>query len=717
MTNSLVPAAIALPAPFQGPSTSDASSIDIGRWIGAARQRRFLVGGVFIALFALVATVLLSQEKRYTSTAVIQINMHERSAADVLPDQYARDTRESDASKVETEVAVLKSRGLAEDVMKHVEGARGAARKGPKSDDPVDAFLSGEKVEHVGQSYIINVSYAADTPQAAATVANAFVQRFRAWKERSSIKATDETNAWLDSTLAQLRSQAAAADEAVAKYRADHNMVPAGPSTISEQAISEISQQLVTAKAAEAEALARYDAARAQMLTGANGANVGEALASPVVSRLRERRAEVSQSLAELKTRFDDQYPDVVTAANQLADIDSEIQNEIKRIISNLKVQAGVASNRSVSLQKSLDRANNALVAQESASVKLNDLLRTQEAARAAYLEYLGRYKRTSAEQSLPQNEVRVVTSATPVLKPSSPNPPKAIALAFGIALAGAAGVLFATEVRRKGFDDASEVEREAGVRGLPLIPMLSSTSRAPKVLTAPAAYVVQRPLSTFAESFRALRTSVIASRNDKPVKVVAFTSALPGEGKTTTSICFGRVAALGDIKTVIVDCDLRRRALDRVIGKKAEVGLLDVLSGRATLDQALILDIGSNAYFMPIGSSNDVHKSVFDSPNMDRLLAELRQRFGLVVLDCPPVLVLADAGLIAQKADATVLLSHWRRTPRAAVGAAIRVLAEVGAFVAGLCLTQVDLEKLRAAGYGSAGYPYLQDYRGYFAE
>jgi Mrp family chromosome partitioning ATPase len=173
----------------------------------------------------------------------------------------------------------------------------------------------------------------------------------------------------------------------------------------------------------------------------------------------------------------------------------------------------------------------------------------------------------------------------------------------------------------------------------------------------------------------------------------------------------------MGDIRTVIVDCDLRRSSLDQIIGRRAKVGLLDVLSGRATVDQALILDEASGAYFLPVGASSQAQKSVFDSPSMDRLLAELRQRFALVVLDGPPVLALADARLIAQKADTTIVLSRWRQTPRKAVEDAMRALADADAVVAGLSLSQVDLEKLQATGYGNAGYSYLREYGEYFAE
>src|SRR5690606_33005111 len=114
-----------------------------------------------------------------------------------------------------------------------------------------------------------------------------------------------------------------------------------------------------------------------------------------------------------------------------------------------------------------------------------------------------------------------------------------------------------------------------------------------------PVDYVLKRPLSGFAEAIRALRASILYSRIGQETKVIALTSALPSEGKTTTSICLARVAAQAGARVVLIDCDLRRRNVNRLLGVEPEVGLLEVLNRTATLEQALMPDEASGAHIL----------------------------------------------------------------------------------------------------------------------
>jgi capsular exopolysaccharide synthesis family protein len=231
----------------------------------------------------------------------------------------------------------------------------------------------------------------------------------------------------------------------------------------------------------------------------------------------------------------------------------------------------------------------------------------------------------------------------------------------------------------------------------------------------SPLDYMLENPLSSFAESFRNLRTSVLFARVGEQVRVVTITSSVPGEGKTLTSICLGRTLALGGTHTVIVDCDLRQRNLLRQLGREAEVGLLEVLAGTATLDQALILDEASGAYLLPLAKGTSfTPKDVFASSAMDRLLEQLRARFEIVVLDTAPILPIADTKVLAPKSDIVVFLAHWRKTPRKAVENSLKQLDSVGAHIGGVALTLVDAKEQARSGYGDAGY-YYKSYRSYY--
>ena len=205
-------------------------------------------------------------------------------------------------------------------------------------------------------------------------------------------------------------------------------------------------------------------------------------------------------------------------------------------------------------------------------------------------------------------------------------------------------------------------------------------------------------------------------SRVDGPVKVIVVTSSLPGEGKTTTALCLARTMALSGAKTVIVDCDLRRRNVNRLFGIEPEAGLVEVLLGKSRLEDVLIQDEKTGASILPLAKSAFSPRDLLGSPAMDHLLAQLRARFDFVVLDTAPVIPVSDTRIVSPKADVVLFLVQWRRTSRKAVQAALGMLTSVGADVGGVALTLVDMKEQAKYGYGDAGY-YYRSYRKYYAQ
>jgi capsular exopolysaccharide synthesis family protein len=230
-----------------------------------------------------------------------------------------------------------------------------------------------------------------------------------------------------------------------------------------------------------------------------------------------------------------------------------------------------------------------------------------------------------------------------------------------------------------------------------------------------PVDYVVAKPLSAFTEALRSLRASILYSRLGGATKVVALTSALPAEGKTTTAVCLTRVSAQAGAKVLIIDCDLRRRNVNRLLGIEPTVGLVEVLNGSVKLDQALIHDAPSGAWVLPLASGGFTPKDVFGSAAMDNLLADVRKKFDLVILDTAPTLAVSDTRILSAKADVTVFLARWRKTPEKAILAALKTLDQAGAHVSGVALTQVDMVAQAKYGYGDAGY-YYSSYKKYYA-
>ncbi len=735
------------PASAQTQFAQEKPAIDLHRHIALFRRRIRLMAAIMAGVFVLFMTVVLLLPPTYTSMASVELDPRQAnvvSIAQVLPGMPA------DTTQVDTEAKVLQSRSLAEKVvdrLKLTEDPEFNALLRPKSfisplvpaflkshkpvtpestrEKVVDNVLANLKVARDNLTLIINVSFSsgsAFSPNAAeksARIANAFADQYLLEQLDTKFDATRRASDWLNSRLAGLRSQVETAESAVEQYRASHGLLALSEQqgTITQQEISNLNTQLAQARAEQAGAEAKLNTAKSQLAAGSHGDDLGEALSSPVVTQLRQQRAQLSAQVADLAGRYGPRHPEMLKAQRQLADIDGQIQSEINRVTSNLEAQVQVARQRTASLAGSVGNSKGSLATSNAAGVKLAELQRNADAVKTLYQAFLDRFKQTTEQQGIQQSDSHVVARATTPTQPSFPKP--LIMGAVGLVFAGVCGLLtiFIMEALEQGLYTTEDVEKTLRLPHLGSIPdsrALVEGKRGQSKLS-PLAYVIDQPLSSFAESFRHLATSIQFSRVGEPVHVVAVTSALPGEGKTTTTICLARVMAAQGTSVVVVDCDLRRRTVNRLLSVDPAVGLLEYLAGNATLDEVLVRDEKSGAYLLPLTKNEYTPKDLFASAAFDRLLEELRRRFTTVLLDTAPVLPVDDTRVLAPKADCVVFLARWRKTPRKAVEHALHQLEMVGAYVAGVGLTQVNMRDQVRYGYGDASY-YYRSYSHYYS-
>ncbi len=705
------------------------SQIDFRRYLAVFRRRLWVFLATAVLLFAAVTYLSFKITPRYTATAEVMLDSRKHTVVDV---EQVMSGLPAETSVVDTEVEVLRSRALAGRVVDQLHLERDpefnpllakpevmrTKSAGQIREGVIDAVERNLKIGRSGLTYVIGVTFRSKDPARAAQVANTFADLYLTAQLEAKFDANQRASVWLSSRLAGLRGEVENAEAAVQLYKAQHGLFSAEGNTVAEQDISNLDQQLASARATQAEQEARVDTAKRQLSTGSTGEDVGAALDSPVVQQLRTQRAQVSRQVADLQQRYGPRYPDLIRMNRQLADLDQQIHAEIQRVISNLDAQAQVARQRTQSLQSSLGQARGSQAVNGSASVRLNELERNAQSLRTLYQSFLDRYQQTTAQQGIEQSDANVLSRAQFPTRPSSPNLPLNLLLGLVGSLAVATALIVLLQLLEDQVATAEDVERQFDLPCLASIPLLESTlKRLGRRKQGPVDYLVSHPLSAFAEAFRGLRASVFTPPEGPAPKVVMITSALPQEGKTTTVLGLGHTIALAGPKVVIVDCDLRRRKLSQSLGTdQITAGLLEVLSGDVPLARALLRDEATGAVFLPVTSNSQTGKDVFDTPAMDSLLTELRERFDIVLLDTAPVLAVAETRVLAQKADAVVVLARWRETSRNAVRSGLHLLEQAGARIVGVVLARVDVREQARSGYGDPGY-FAKAYQGYFVQ
>ncbi len=736
-------------------SSGSGDRIDI-HWLLSVFRRRLVLfssvcGGVILA--GIVLTVLFYHFwPTYTGASEVmidsrQVQLFASSNAPAAAQQVAGGPS-TDTAAVATQVEVLKSRDLADSVTRALdldhdpEFAPSASAKSfnplkifkdllgltppPVSmskeqrarmmhDAVIDRVMSKLDVEQNGTTYAMTISFKASNANRAADIANMYAQLYVADSLNRKIGVTKTTSDLMGGRVEQLAADSVGAQNALQQYKVAHNLMSASGetgSTLVEQEIAGYDQQLATARAEAAEDQARLHTAQDQLRRGSNGEDVGETLNSAVVQSLRAQRVQISGRVADYSSRYGPDHPELVSAQRQLADVDAQIRAEIGRIISNLQAKVQVSTQRVASLEASLGRAQGVLAQGNRAAAQQNILQQRADTAKGLYDDYLGRLKGISTQQGTEQSDARVVSVAEIPTGPSSPMVPLWIALSVLLGLLFGVVAMFTAETLDPGLATAGQLEQRLGLPYLGGVPDLASV--APRWRKrGPIDFIIANPLSLFAEAFRNLRASLEYDAAAQ-AQVIALVSALSGEGKTTTAVCLAHVAAIQGARVVLVDCDLRRRSVARALKITPQTGLLEVLAGKAPLEKALLASPDTGACFLPLSAEAITPKDVFGGEAMDRLLAELRKRFDLILFDTAPLLAVADARALASKSDAVVLLARWRKTPEHAVRSALRFLSGPGMRIAGVILTRVDMRKQAKYGYGDPGF-YFQEYRKYF--
>ena len=683
--------------------------------------------GIWIALIAvlgLLAAAGLSAIQTPKYTAKVTVALAPRK--DLVGQDNANTDQAPPDTAVDTQVEALKSPDLVADVATSLGLDKDPEFSKPHAGQVLDPTAKSRKlvalletklkVRRVGQTLITEVSFTSVDPKKAATIANAVVQAFVQKQIAQKFTDAQTSSQLINSQIDALRQKVVAAQAAVENYRAEHNLLTAAGTPLTEQELSTLDQQLATSKADEAEATARLNVARQQAQQGSNGEDVGAALGSLVVADLRHvKRAEVSRHVVELQQKYGPLHPDLVIAKQQLADTDKQIKAEVSRIMSNLEAQVTAAHERRASIEASMASARAELVNNNAASVTLNQLQSNADASNALYQAVLARAKEASAQQSFAESDVRVDSPATTPVKPSSPIWPLNLALGLVLGLAIGVGLAVLRERMEAGLSDMEEVEGLLGVPYIAGVPTVASSVKK-GANKNPIVALREHPFSSFAEAFRTIDTTVRHSTASRVVKVIAVTSALPGEGKTTTAICLGEVMNLSGNRVVLVDCDLRRRSVNAALNIRPDVGLTEVLTGKATLQEALVHDEATGLTILPLTPGSHLSGAKFDSIEMDTVLDALRASFDVIVLDTAPVLPVVDTRVLAQKADAVVLLARWRKTPWHATRTALRLLSDFGVEVFGVVLSQIDVKAQARYGKGDAAH-YYKAYQGYYTE
>jgi len=717
-------------APRGRASQTTGTPVDLKGLVAAFVRRWRLFVAVATAMVILAATVSLILRPVYEATTNIRIDPIQKSALDVAA---IANGQPPDQSLVDSEVKLMESRDVARAVVQsmnltadrefnpalrhHLLGGAAAISSARAEELATDAVLKHLSATREGLTYIVDLKFKSRDPAKAAAIADALAEQYVQAGIQARADQAAAQSSGLNDRLSALDNEVKQADAAVASYKASNGIVTASTGgTITEQQINTVTQELATADSDAAAAKATYDAARSQVAQSGLG-SVSTVLNSPVIVELRKQLAEVQRQQAEINARYGPKHPETIKIQQQVDGLNAQIRDESEQIINGLASDARAAAARAASLRADLNGLQGQQANNSRASVVADTMEREAEAKRNTYNQLAASAQQVNQQEHSSATQALIVSHASVPTKPSFPNKPVFVALGAALGLLLGAAAVFIAEFLDSGVRTVEEVERDLGVSFITSVPTL--TPRALKVdghRLEPWDYVMARPMSGYAESMRGIRSALTLSDVDRRKKVVVVTSALPNEGKTVCSVALARTMAMSGERVLLIDCDLRRNSLEGLVSDPPGAGLIEVLTGAASLASALVQDAVKGLDILCVYKATFTPRDLFGSARMAELLASLRGDYDHIVLDGPPLLAVSDARTLATLADAVVMVARWGATPRNAVRAGLDLLVRDKAPVVGLVLSMVDTGARRAISGSDPSY-YYEHYRRYYQD
>ncbi len=713
------------------------AGIELPELIAIVRRRKWLIGGLTTAIFAGALVGIMSLTERFNATASLLIEPSARAAFDVS-DLVAGFS--VDAEAIQSQIEIMRSRRLAGRVVEklelwsHREYAGEEAGAGfslssilpvavvdaipflaPKPAEVifeseadrrarlVSQFLRAINISTAGRSRVVDITFESEDRLLAALAANTVAELYIVDELESRFEAIQGATTWLNNRISQLRDQVASSERSVEEWRSANGIVETaadGGGTVIRQQITAINGQLAIARSDLAEAQAKVAVIERASNSPIGVSALPDIISSSTVQLLNAQAADIRQRQAQGAAEFGPLHPVMVNLAAELEAIDRQMSAEIGVILEGTRNQQRIASRRVTELTRTLDSLDSDSARQSGALVQLATLKSVADADRLLLQNFLEKFN-IAEYTDAGQANARIISPAEVPSVASYPNRKLMAVVSLGFALAFSLGLAFILERLEGGFRSSEEIEKSLGVPGLGLIPEVRSVPGFKRVLEE---VVLDNPLSHYAESLRRLYTTVLLQEGDPKKSSIVFTSAMPGEGKTTVVVALGRVVAAMGRRVVVIDCDFRRPRLHKALGASTNGrGLMQLLLDNDEVNDVLEEDPRSGLHFIKAGTDFVRPMNLLESPRFSEVLAELRERYDIILIDAPPILAVSDGLMLASRADQTVIVAKWHDTQREAIGATVKQIAEAGANIAGVVLNNVNVSKNSSYRYGDS--------------
>ena len=591
-----------------------------------------------------------------------------------------------------------------------------------------------------GQTRLIEISVDSSDKKLAADFANTLAAEYIDQSMEARWQQTQKTGEWLTRQLDEMKIKLEKSEDQLQEYARKSGLLFTQEKTsVSEERLKQMQESLSKAMAERVSKQSRYEMAKI-----ASPETLPDVSNDAGLRELQTKLTELHRQAAELRATYNEKYPKLLRLEPQIRSLEGQLQKERTAILSKIKNENDEAVRREALLKLDYETQTRLVRDEGEKGIHYSILKREVDSNRLLYESMLQKVKEASIAGAMRASNLRVIDAAQIPGGPSSPNMPRNATNGLIVGLLLGAAFVIVTDRANKTFRDPGDVQFYLNLPELGVIPtekvqagsynkrklqaavhndklLLGGGPRMGELAQRIELTVHQQKGSMLAESFRATLTSILfaGATQDRP-RALVFTSAGPGEGKST--VVSNMAAALGEIhqRVLLIDADTRKPRQHDIFGVPNDVGLTTLLMDHRNPEESDLESVISatpvpGVFLMPAGPPVASITNLLYSGRMEQYLGLLAEMFDVVLIDTPPMLQIPDARVLGRMAGGVVMVLRAGKTTRDAASAVRQRLQEDNTRILGTILNDWN-PKSSPSGYYGYSKGYYQSYKSYYA-